>query len=317
MCFNVAMKPTLLVLAAGMGSRYGGLKQIDPVGPNGETLLDYAVYDAIQAGFGRVVFVIRRDFEAAFKARVDVSFGAHVDVDYVYQDLADLPDGRQPPAERSKPWGTGHAVRTARDSIHEPFVVINADDFYGRDAYLQLARFLASAPASRTPAACEKLAMAGYQLVQTLSANGTVARGICTVAPDGLLRSVTEHTMIEGTPRGIESRQADGSVVTLAPQAVASMNIWGLTPAIFARMEEQFGAWLDRNIDNLKAEWYIPLVVNTLVEAGQASVRVLPTDSRWFGVTYREDRATTVAEIKKLIEAGVYPARLWTPPTSR
>jgi dTDP-glucose pyrophosphorylase len=306
------MKPVLLVLAAGMGSRYGGLKQIDPVGPGGETLLDYAVYDAIQAGFGRVVFVIRRDFAEAFQARVAASFGRHVPVEYVYQELGDLPGGRTPPSARTKPWGTAHAVRTAREAIGAPFVVINADDFYGRDAYRQLARFLADAPASRTAAPCEKLAMAGYRLEQTLSEHGTVARGICEVSPAGLLQSVTEHTIIEGTPRGIESRQADGSVVRLAPDAVASMNIWGFTPALFTLMEEQFGIWLDQQAGHLKAEWYIPSVVNTLVQAGRASVQVLPTDSRWFGVTYREDRARTMAAIARQIEAGVYPARLWT-----
>ncbi len=295
-----------------MGSRYGGLKQIDPVGPGGETLLDYAVYDAIQAGFGRVVFVIRRDFEAAFKGRVTASFGEHVPVDYAYQAMEDLPGGRTPPAERTKPWGTAHAVRAARDVVHEPFVVINADDFYGRDAYRQLARFLATAPATPRPAACEKLAMAGYRLVQTLSENGSVARGICEVSADGRLLAVTEHTVIEGTPRGIESRQGDGAIMKLMPEAVASMNIWGLTPAVFTLMEAQFGAWLDRNLGNLKAEWYIPSVVNTLVQEGQATVQVLPTDSRWFGVTYREDRDRTVAEIQKQIDAGVYPARLWS-----
>jgi len=306
------MKPTLLVLAAGMGSRYGGLKQIDPVGPGGESLLDYAVYDALQAGFGRVVFVIRHDFETAFRARVDASFGSHIAVDYVFQEMDDLPGGRKVPAERTKPWGTAHAVRTAREAINEPFAVINADDFYGRDAYQQIARFLATLPATRTPAPCERLAMAGFQLVQTLSENGSVARGICEVSPEGLLLAVTEHTTIEDTPRGIESRQPDGSIVTLPPHAVTSMNIWGFPPSLFTLMEEQFGAWLDQNYGNLKAEWYIPLVVNTLIQTRRATVQVLPTGSRWFGVTYREDRERTVGEIGRLIAAGVYPARLWS-----
>ena len=310
--FNTRMKPTLLVLAAGMGSRYGGLKQIDPVGPGGETLLDYAVYDAIQAGFGRVVFVIRRDFEAAFRARVDASFGAHISVAYAFQEMNDLPGGRQAPPERTKPWGTAHAIRAAREVVNEPFVVINADDFYGRDAYQQLARFLATLAPSRVPAPCEQLAMAGFQLAQTLSENGSVARGICEVSPEGLLLSVTEHTVIEGTPRGIESRQADGRVVALPSDAVASMNIWGFPPSLFTLMEAQFGAWLDQNRDKPKAEWYIPLVVNTLVQDRRATVRVLPTGSRWFGVTYREDRERTVGEIGRLIAAGVYPARLWS-----
>ena len=312
MCFNTHMKPTLLVLAAGMGSRYGGLKQIDPVGPGGETLLDYAVYDAIQAGFGRAVFVIRRDFEAAFKARVDASFGRHIPVAYAFQEMNDLPGGRQAPPGREKPWGTAHAIRAARDVVAEPFVVINADDFYGRDAYQQLARFLATFSSSRRPAPCERLAMAGFQLAQTLSEHGSVARGICEVSPDGLLLSVTEHTVIEETPCGIESRQADGSVVGLPPDAVASMNIWGFSPALFTLMEEQFAGWLDQNSSKPKAEWYIPLVVNTLVQARRAMVRVLPTSSRWFGVTYREDRERTVGEIGRLIAGGVYPERLWS-----
>jgi hypothetical protein len=305
------MKPTLLVLAAGMGSRYGGLKQIDPVGPGGETLLDYAVYDAIQAGFGRVVFVIRRDFEAAFKARVEASFGPHIPVAYAYQEMDDLPGGRQAPPERITPWGTAHAIRAARDVAREPFVVINADDFYGRDAYQQLARFLGTFSSERAPAPCERLAMAGFQLAQTLSENGSVARGICEVSPEGLLLSVTEQTVIEATPRGIESRQADGSVIKLPPDAVASMNIWGFSPALFTLMEEQFGAWLDQNVNQPKAEWYIPQVVNTLVQTKRATVQVLPTSSRWFGVTYREDRERTVGEIGKLIRAGIYPERLW------
>ena len=294
-----------------MGSRYGGLKQIDPVGPGGETLLDYAVHDAIQAGFGRAVFVIRRDFEAAFRARVDASFGPHIPVAYAFQEMSDLPGGRQAPPERAKPWGTAHAIRAARETVHEPFVVINADDFYGRDAYQQLARFLAALSPSRQPAPRERLAMAGYQLAQTLSENGSVARGICEVSAEGLLLSVTEHTVIEATPRGIESRQADGSIVPLPPDAVASMNIWGFSPAMFTLMEEQFGDWLDQNRDKPKAEWYIPLVVNTLVQARRATVQVLRTGSRWFGVTYREDRESTVGEIGKLIRAGVYPERLW------
>ena len=305
------MKPTLLVLAAGMGSRYGGLKQIDPVGPAGETLLDYAVFDAIQTGFGRAVFVIRRDFEAAFRQRVDASFGRHIAVGYAFQSLDDLPGGRQPPPDRTKPWGTAHAIRAARGVVREPFVVINADDFYGRDAYRQLAAFLAQVPADRAPTPCVPLAMAGFRLVQTLSENGSVARGICKVSSGGLLQSVTEHTTIAGTPTGIESRQTDGSVVSLPPDAIVSMNIWGFPPSIFALMETQFGAWLDQNRDRPKAEWYIPFVVNALVQEQRATVRVLPTASRWFGVTYREDRERTVAEIARLIAEGVYPARLW------
>lgn len=310
----MTMKPTLLVLAAGMGSRYGGLKQVDPVGPGGETLMDYAVYDALQAGFGRVVFVIRQDFAEAFRQRVAASFGSFLPVDYAFQETDDLPGGRRPPRERAKPWGTAHAVRAARAVVREPFAAINADDFYGRDAFARLGAFLASASSALRPAACEQLAMVGYQLRQTLSEHGSVARGICTVAGDGRLVSIVEHTRIEERAGTIASAQADGGVLTLTGTETVSMNMWGLTPALFTLMEEQFEAWLDRNGGNPKAEWYMPLVVDTLIAARRAQVRVLPTESRWFGVTYREDRERTVAAIGKLIAAGVYPAHLWRRP---
>ncbi len=291
-----------------MGSRYGGLKQIDPVGPAGETLLDYAVFDALRSGFGRVVFVIRRDFEAAFKERVAASFGPHIAVDYVYQELSDLPAGHALPAERSKPWGTAHAVRTAREAIREPFVVINADDFYGYDSYRRLADFLGAAAA---PGAAARFAMAGFRLDQTLSENGTVARGICRISPEGLLQSLEEHTKIAAGQAGIESLLPDGSVVTLPPEVVVSMNIWGFTPQLFNLIEERFATWLSANSDNLKAEWYLSSLVDELINAGDATVQVLPTAGRWFGVTYREDRAATEMAISSLIAAGDYPTALW------
>ncbi len=295
-----------------MGSRYGGLKQVDPVGPGGETLMDYAVYDAMRAGFGRVVFVIRHDFEKAFRERVEKSFGRDVAVSYAFQEFDDLPEGIQVPSARVKPWGTAHAVRAARDVVHEPFAAINADDFYGRDAFDQLARFLAAASISRQPSSVEELAMVGYPLRQTLSEHGSVARGICEVGPDGHLLTVVEHTRIESTDQGIESRHPHGDVEFLAENAVVSMNIWGLTPAIFDLMEAQFGGWLARNRNDPKAEWFIPAVVNNLLESGRALVRVLPTESRWFGVTYREDRERTTREIARLIATGKYPERLWS-----
>jgi hypothetical protein len=304
-------KPALLVLAAGMGSRYGGLKQVDPVGPGGETLMDYAVYDALRAGFGRVVFVIRRDFEADFRRRVAATFGRHVKVAYVFQEIDDLPGGRRPPATRTKPWGTAHAVRAARHEIGEPFAAINADDFYGRDAFVALARFLAEAPARREPAAREHLAMVGYRLRQTLSPHGSVARGPCEVSADGYLLSLKEHPRITATPDGIVSTLPDGTTVTLPGDTIVSMNMWGLTPAFFALIEPLFESWLDRHIADPKAEWYLSDVVGALVQSGRADVRVLPTDSRWFGVTYRQDRERTIEEIGKLIAAGEYPARLW------
>ena len=306
------MKPTLLVLAAGMGSRYGGLKQLDPVGPSGETILDYSVYDAIQAGFDKVVFVIRHDFEEAFRERARNSFDGHIRVEYAFQDLNDLPGGRKAPADRVKPWGTAHAVRAARDVVDAPFAMINADDFYGRDSYVQLAKHLSGLSASRTPKPVESICMAGYNLTQTLSENGSVARGICEVDPYGKLITVTEHTKIAREADGIVySTLPDESKMRLNGDEIVSMNFWGFTPALFTLMEEQFGAWLDAHEGQPKAEWYIPLVVNTLLEQKRAAVDVLKVSSRWFGVTYREDKPTTVAEIRKLIDAGLYPDNLW------
>ena len=306
------MKPTLLVLAAGMGSRYGGLKQLDPVGPSGETILDYSVYDAVRAGFGKVVFVIRHDFEEAFKERVKASFGGRIAVEYAFQELSDLPGGRKVPEGRAKPWGTAHAVRAARDVVDAPFAMINADDFYGRDSFMRVAERLSSLSASRTPGAVEPICMAGYGLANTLSENGSVARGICDVAPDGRLRTVTEHTKIAREADGvIRSALPDGTSMALTGDETVSMNFWGFTPALFTLMEEQFPRWLDANSDNLKAEWYIPLVVNTLLGEVRAVVDVLSVTSRWFGVTYREDKPATTAAIRALVAEGEYPESLW------
>ena len=305
------MKPTLLVLAAGMGSRYGGLKQMDPVGPSGETILDYSVYDAIQAGFDKVVFVIRHDFEEAFRKLAAEKYQGRIKVEFAFQELTDLPGGRTPPAGREKPWGTGHAVRAARNVINAPFAMINADDFYGRGAYMKLAEYLSKFSNSRTPQPVESICMAGYALTQTLSENGSVARGICEVDANGKLVTVVERTKIAREDTGIFNTEADGSKLALTGKEIASMNLWGFTPALFTLMEEQFGDWLDAHGGELKAEWYVPLIVNTLLEQKKATVDVLNVDARWFGVTYREDRPATVAEIKKLVDAGVYPDNLW------
>ncbi len=294
-----------------MGSRYGGLKQMDPVGPSGETILDYSVYDAIQAGFDRVVFVIRRDFEEAFRKLANEKYHGRIKVAFAFQDMADLPGGRKPPADRVKPWGTAHAVRAAREVVDAPFAMINADDFYGRDPYVKLAAFLSNLSASRTPQPVEKICMAGYNLTQTLSENGGVARGICDVDANGQLVTVVERTKIARDERGVFNAEPDGSRLDLRGDEIVSMNFWGFTPALFTLMEEQFGEWLDAHASELKAEWYIPLVVNTLLAQKRATVNVLNVNARWFGVTYREDRPTTVAEIKKLVDAGVYPSNLW------
>lgn len=303
------MQATLLVLAAGMGSRYGGLKQVDPVGPDGETLMDYAIFDALQAGFNRVVFVIRRDFATAFKRDVAVRYTGRVEVDYAYQDLHDLPPGFSLPPGREKPWGTAHAVRAAREVIHEPFAVINADDFYGRDAYAQLFRFFStSASDDTTPA---HFAMVGYTLSATLSPHGTVARGICQPAANGMLADVTEMTQLAATATGVENRPADGPVTHLRGDEAVSMNLWGFTPHLFTFLETRFPAWLQKHGSSARDEWYIPFVVDDLIQRDEADVRLLRTDGVWLGLTYRAEHAAVAARLAQLAEAGEYPRPLW------
>ncbi len=297
------MKPTLVVLAAGMGSRYGGLKQVDPVGPSGEAILDYSVFDAVRAGFGKVVFVVRRDFEAEFKEKVGAKYEGFVPVDYCHQDIDDLPAPYVVPEGRAKPWGTAHATRAARAAVKEPFAVINADDFYGRDAFARMAAHLAGA----RPFA---FAMVGYKLGLTLSENGSVARGVCRVDADGLLQCVTEMTKLVKADGMAENREDPADPVKVPLDARVSMNLWGFTPELFDELERRFPGWLAENGAKEKSEWYIPFVVDELVREGRATCRVLPTDSRWFGVTYREDKPFVMDEIRKLVEAGEYPASL-------
>ena len=300
------MKPTLVVLAAGMGSRYGGLKQVDPVGPSGEAILDYSVFDAVRAGFGKVVFIIRHDFEAEFKEKVGKKYEGLIPVDYCYQDINDLPAPYKVPEGRTKPWGTGHATRAARSVVKEPFAVINADDFYGRDAFEQLARFLSHA----TDGAVLGFAMVGYKLELTLSENGSVARGICDVAADGTLKGVTEMTKLVKAGDVAENRENPDAPVKVPLDARVSMNLWGFTPGLFTELEARFPQWLAENGAKEKSEWYIPFVVDELIKEGKATCKVLPTESSWFGVTYREDKPFVMAEIKKLVDAGEYPANL-------
>ena len=302
------MKPTLVILAAGMGSRYGGLKQIDAVGPSGEAILDYSVFDAERAGFGKAVFIIRHDFEEEFKEKVGRKYEGVIPVEYCFQDMNDLPAPFTVPEGRAKPWGTAHAIRSARAIVKEPFAAINADDFYGRDAFARLAAFL------KTPAPADGLlhfAMVGYRLGLTLSENGSVARGICSVNDAGRLASVTEMTKIVQTPGGAENREDPAAPVQLSPDARVSMNLWGFTPELFAALEARFPAWLEKNGTQPKTEWYIPFVVDELVKEGKATVDVLPTDSSWFGITYREDKPRVTAAIKDLVAAGEYPATLF------
>jgi dTDP-glucose pyrophosphorylase len=295
--------PTLLVLAAGMGSRYGGLKQLDPVGPGGETLLDYSVHDALRAGFGRVVFLIRRDIEEEFRARIGSRYAGKTAVDYAFQQLDDLPEGFTAPSERTKPWGTSHAIWCARGVIKTPFAAINADDFYGADSFRQIVRFLSSVDTSAHPAS---FAMAGYRLDKTLSEHGTVARGICDVGPDGLLSCVDELTDIARDAAG-DIRSGDRVLTGDAP---VSMNFWGFSPVIFPLLEKELRRFLAENAASGKAECYIPTAVAALVAAGEATVRVLPTDALWFGVTYREDRPRVVESLRDLVATGAYPEKL-------
>ena len=296
------MKPTLLVLAAGMGSRYGGLKQMDGVGPNGEIILDYSVMDAIRAGFGKVVFVIRSSFADQFKARINAEhYGNKIEVEYVFQELDKLPDGFSVPEGREKPWGTNHAILMAKEVIHEPFAIINADDFYGRDAFQVIADHLRTLEGSKG-----QYCMVGYRLENTLSENGTVSRGVCNVDANGLLAGMTERLGIGRTPEGIMYKDADGSLHPLAADATVSMNLFGFTPDYFEQSERLFVDFLKEHGNELKSEYYIPFAVNTFIASGYATMRVLKTTAQWFGVTYKEDRPMVVERLKKLHEEGIY-----------
>jgi hypothetical protein len=300
--------PTLMVLAAGMGSRYGGLKQIDPMGPNGETVLDYSVFDALRGGFGRVIFVIRRDFEDEFKRVIGARFADRIQVDYAFQALEDLPAGFSVPPGREKPWGTTHAVRAAREVVDGPFGMINADDFYGQDSYEKLAAFL-RAPHDETDHA--RFCMIGFRLRNTLSAFGSVARGVCTQTPEGYLASINEMTKIVRIGNAAENREDAASPVALSGDELVSMNMWGFTPALLPLLEENFTNFLNAKGGELKSECFIPVTVDDLIKAGRADVRVLPTTSTWFGVTYREDKPQVTASIQRLIAEGLYPENLW------
>ena len=300
------VKPTLLVLAAGMGSRYGSLKQMDGVGPNGEAIIDYSVYDAIRAGFGKVVFVIRHSFEADFKEVFNAErFGHKIEVEYVFQELDYLPEGFTLPEGRVKPWGTNHAVMMAAKAINEPFAVINADDFYGRTAYVTIGDYLKGLEGSEG-----RYCMVGYQVSKTLSENGTVSRGVCTVDDEGNLRGMVERTQIERVNGTIVFHDG-GADEPLAEDTPVSMNLFGFTPDYFRHSEAYFKEFLPANIDNLKAEFFIPLMVNKVINEGTASMRVLKTTSDWFGVTYKEDKPMLMAKIEELIAAGEYPRNLW------
>jgi len=298
------IEPTLLVLAAGMGSRYGGLKQMDAMGPNGETVMDYAVFDAIRAGFGKVVFVIRRDFEEVFREQVGKRFADRIAVDYAFQSIENLPEGFVVPEGREKPWGTGHAILMASGVINEPFAVINADDFYGRQSYEQMADFLADSLNQLQPSS---FCMVGFALRNTLSEFGTVSRGVCEMNTDGMLQSVTELTKIEKMDCGARHVEADGLQISLTGDEVVSMNMWGFTPDVFGYLEELFRDFLSEEGGEMRSEFYIPFAVDDMIKKGLATVQVLKSAGTWFGVTYKEDREHVVREMATLIENREYP----------
>lgn len=299
------MKPTLLVLAAGMGSRYGGLKQIDPVGPNGEIILDYSIFDAMRAGFGKVVFVIRHDIEKEFRSLVSSRWEKKIPVEYAFQQLDALPAPFTVPEGRVKPWGTGHAILSAADKIAEPFSAINADDFYGKSAYALLAGELS---ANTDP---HRHFMVGYPLKKTLSEFGTVARGICRTE-NGILKEVVERTKISSLGGGrARNDEGDGNPIDFTGDEIASMNFWGFMPSLFEELRTRFTAFLQAHGTELKSEFYIPFVVEELIAENKASVRVLESRDSWFGVTYRDDKPSVQKNIRQLIESGVYPEHIF------
>jgi hypothetical protein len=302
-----AAHPELVVMAAGVGSRFGGLKQLEPVGPCGEKLIDYSIFDALRAGVERVVFVIRREMESDFHALVGSRFTGRAEIVYAHQELDDLPAGFVPPAGRIKPWGTAHAVLAAGRAVRAPFLLINADDFYGAAAYGGAAGFLRE-PEGTPP---ERWAMVGYHLANTLSAHGTVSRGVCEVGPGGMLRDIVERTALEPREDGAREAGPDGADRRYAGDTPVSMNFWAFTPAIFPHLAERFARFLDAKGDDLKAEFYIPAVVKELMDERVATVRVLDSPDPWFGLTYREDREVVAARLRALTARGDYPPKLW------
>ena len=298
------MKPTLLILAAGIGSRYGGVKQMDEVGPAGESIIDYSVFDAIRAGFGKVVFVINPKIEKEFKAIYEDRLKGKIETIYVLQENDNIPAGLVVNQKRVKPWGTGHAVLVAREVVNEPFAVINADDFYGKDAFMVIGKHLSGLCNSDMA-----YAMVGYLLKNTLSDNGSVSRGVCSVK-NGKLTDVVERTAIVRTENGI-AYEMDGKQVNIDENTLVSMNFWGFTPKYFEQSEDYFRAFIQDHAEDMKSEFYIPFVANKLIQEKKAYVRVLESNDQWFGITYQQDKAITIAKIKELTEANIYPENLW------
>jgi dTDP-glucose pyrophosphorylase len=301
------MKPTLLILAAGMGSRYGGLKQMDEVGPSGEAIIDYSIYDAIRAGFEKVRFIIRKSIEKEFREVFESKLEGRVETEFIFQELHMVPEGITVSSEREKPWGTAHAVWVARDHIREPFVVINADDFYGAGSFQTIAGYLEQ----DDMVSSSKYCMVGYQVRQTLSEFGSVTRGVCEADEDHYMKAVVERTDILSEGERIYFIDDKGGKVPLSGDEPVSMNFWGFTPTIFDHFEKAFKDFIKTNAQQPKKELYIPTVVNDLVARGLATVRILPSKDPWFGITYRQDKPVAVEHIRRLVEQGVYPDKLW------
>ncbi|NOY36941.1 MAG: nucleotidyltransferase [Chlorobi bacterium] len=299
------MKPTLIVLAAGIGSRYGGLKQIDAVGPSGEAIIDYSIYDAIRAGFGKVVFVIRKSIEKDVRAFFEPRLRGRIDLDFVYQEIDMVPPGITITTERKKPWGTAHAVLVAKDLVHGPFAVINGDDFYGPSSYRQIAEFLTR---NTNP---DEYAMVGFQLDKTLSAYGSVARGVCSITGEGHLQEVTEHTKIIIREGKIISVLENGSEVIFSGKEQVSMNFWGFKPSAFDRIERLFRDFIRDHGDDPGTEFFIPVPLTKLIHAGEIQLKILESRESWFGVTYQEDKPEVIRKISDLVNKGIYPRKLW------
>jgi dTDP-glucose pyrophosphorylase len=298
------MKPTLLVLAAGMGTRYGGNKQLDEVGPSGETIIDYSIYDAIRAGFGKIVFVIRRDIEEQVRDRFVNKLKGKIEIDYVFQEITNLPEGVKVAPDRQKPWGTSHAILVTAEKISEPFGVINADDYYGVESFKILHDFLVN---EQNPNA---YCIVGYKMKNTLSDHGHVNRGVCRVGSDGLLRNIVETRQIEKLDDGAQAPRQDGNMEKFTGNEVVSMNLWGFKPSCFSFLKKEFRNFIDQNGMDLKAELDIPTSVDKFVKSGEITIKILMSNERWFGVTYREDKPFVVESIKKMIDKGIYPSRL-------
>jgi choline kinase len=299
------MQPTLVILAAGMASRYGSMKQTQSFGPSGETIMDYSIFDAIRAGFDKVVFIIREDFAENFKAVTEPKLTGKIAIDYVYQNLNSFLGSHSLPADRQKPWGTAHAVLAARDVVKEPFAVINADDFYGREAFQKAHEFLTTECNDST------YCIMGYELKRTLSENGSVSRGVCEVDEKGNLTSINERTKIYRNEQGKITYEDEGGLHEVSEDSKVSMNFWGFAPNVFQIIDEQFHRFLDSNISNPKSEFFIPIVADEFTKSGQGIIKVIPTTSQWFGVTYKEDAPSVQASLDKLVDAGEYPQNLW------